>query len=570
MIAMLVRKLPAELRRTVYDGLPQHKKDAFRRFVVRQGRLRLAGRAILRWCFAGTHPQLVRDHPAAIVRVTSRRVILAEPATSIDGSIATLDNLDLVVRVCEKAGADHFVITTPGVTRTQVAIPASAMPDVLRELRAAASGSLVHLTYGGRDRRPHRLAATSERRLRRGTQWCFFTPVSVGRTGFLFDDMYGCQLEAWSEDPAGQLGAPTFNPYADFVPPSERQVATCQVFGREYRTLRAFSLPRVGDVNFPIDVVYTWVDGTDPDWLERKSEAHAAVGLGQLHEQASNPSRYLSRDELRYSLRSLETFAPWVRHIYLVTDRQVPPWLVTDHPRLTIVDHTEIFGTAGRLPTFNSHAIETRLHYIEGLSEHYLYVNDDVFFGRPVAPTLFFHANGLSKFFLSKAKVDLGEPIAADPPVMTAGKNNRDLILRDFGQLITQKLKHTPIPQQRSVLLDLEKQYAEQIADTSRHQFRDPRDLSVASALHHWYAFCTGRAVAGAIRYEYANLADRATPLRLRQLLRQRTLDTFCLNDTHSEEPDIPGQLEMMTEFLRAYFPLRSSFEKDDDTAPDA
>ena len=130
-----------------------------------------------------------------------------------------------------------------------------------------------------------------------------------------------------------------------------------------------------------------------------------------LHALAANESRFASRDELRYSLRSLDMYADWVRHVYLVTDDQVPVWLDTDATRGSPwSSHRELFGDRGRLPTFNSHAIESQLHHIQGLAEQYLYLNDDVFFGRPLSPSLFFHGNGLAIFFLSGAKIGLGDP----------------------------------------------------------------------------------------------------------------------------------------------------------------
>ncbi len=116
---------------------------------------------------------------------------------------------------------------------------------------------------------------------------------------------------------------------------------------------------------------------------------------------------------------------PWVRHVYVVTDRQVPPWLNVEHPQLTVVDHREIFRDPSVLPVFNSHAIESQLHHIPGLSEHYLYLNDDFFFGRPVQPELFFHANGIAKFFLSAVVLDVDPPSRRDLPVLSAAKQNR-------------------------------------------------------------------------------------------------------------------------------------------------
>ena len=38
------------------------------------------------------------------------------------------------------------------------------------------------------------------------------------------------------------------------------------------------------------------------------------------------------------------------------------------------------------LPTHNSHAVESQLHHIPGIAEHFLYSNDDMFFGRPLQP----------------------------------------------------------------------------------------------------------------------------------------------------------------------------------------
>ena len=48
----------------------------------------------------------------------------------------------------------------------------------------------------------------------------------------------------------------------------------------------------------------------------------AAQDAAQIHVE-SEDSRFRDNDELRYSLRSLEQHAPWLRHIYIVTNGQV-------------------------------------------------------------------------------------------------------------------------------------------------------------------------------------------------------------------------------------------------------
>src|SRR5690606_22555529 len=80
---------------------------------------------------------------------------------------------------------------------------------------------------------------------------------------------------------------------------------------------------RLDKVRFPIDVVYTWVDGNDRAWNEKRLARAAEQGIN-LHRVANSQARYINRDELCYSLRSLYYYAPWIRNIYLVTDDQVP------------------------------------------------------------------------------------------------------------------------------------------------------------------------------------------------------------------------------------------------------
>ncbi|PVD33947.1 hypothetical protein C0Q70_05209 [Pomacea canaliculata] len=112
-------------------------------------------------------------------------------------------------------------------------------------------------------------------------------------------------------------------------------------------------------------------------------------------------SRFEDNEELRYSLRSIEKFAPWIRHVFVVTNGQIPYWLNLDCPRISIVTHEEIFPNKSHLPTFSSPAIESHLHRIPGLSDKFLYLNDDVMFGTEVWPEDFFsHATG-QKLYLT-------------------------------------------------------------------------------------------------------------------------------------------------------------------------
>jgi hypothetical protein len=69
-----------------------------------------------------------------------------------------------------------------------------------------------------------------------------------------------------------------------------------------------------------IDAVYTWVDGSDPNWIADRRGAAARLG-SEISEYTDNglaESRFHSRDELKYSLRSLERHAPFIRQVHLI------------------------------------------------------------------------------------------------------------------------------------------------------------------------------------------------------------------------------------------------------------
>uniref|UniRef100_A0A7N6BFM0 N-acetylglucosamine-1-phosphotransferase subunits alpha/beta n=1 Tax=Anabas testudineus TaxID=64144 RepID=A0A7N6BFM0_ANATE len=125
-----------------------------------------------------------------------------------------------------------------------------------------------------------------------------------------------------------------------------------------------------------------------------------AISQSKQDEDVS-ASRFEDNEELRYSLRSVEKHAPWVRHIFIVTNGQIPSWLNLDNPRVTVVTHQDIFQNHSHLPTFSSPAIETHIHRIPGLSQKFIYLNDDVMFGKEVWPDDFYSHSKGQKVYLT-------------------------------------------------------------------------------------------------------------------------------------------------------------------------
>ncbi|MFT8427922.1 stealth family protein [Leuconostoc mesenteroides] len=144
------------------------------------------------------------------------------------------------------------------------------------------------------------------------------------------------------------------------------------------------------DLTFPIDFVVLWVDDTDEKWQQEKQQYR------ELENDDKSISRFRDTGLFKYWFRSVEKYAPWVHHIFLVTNGQVPDFLNTEHEKITLVNHKTIMPVDA-LPTFNSSAIELTINNIPNLSEHFVEFNDDMFLNRPVKPTDFFNVNGVPK-----------------------------------------------------------------------------------------------------------------------------------------------------------------------------
>lgn len=554
----LRRRLSPELRSALARRLVQGGVIA--RAVDRgvTGTTRLRNRALL---VAGDHAVVRREGGAVLARV--------HPAVS--PTLVRRETLDYVLATLAGAGIPTFCVRGFNEQISAVAVPAArrqAVADAFAAACATTPGYVARL-LGGQPEQLRLASRPAARRRAFGGGVVRFVRFFADPTGALvLGPDNGCDIEFWSEVD-GELIAPRPNRVADNVAVAGETVpAPESVFVRTVQPNDTRTLPTrpellgelVDDITFPIDVVYTWVDGSDPAWRARRDRA-LGVHAADLNAHAANESRYISRDELRYSLRSLDQFAPWVNHIWLVTDDQVPRWLDSAHERITVVSHRELFAGRGTLPTFNSHAIESQLHHIDGLAEHFIYFNDDVLIGCPVRPHAFFNPNGVTKFFPSTAKIDPAPASVVDAPVTAAGKNNRRLVLKEFGRRVTYKMKHCPHALRRSVLAEVEGRFEAELEATAHHQFRHPEDISLVSSLYHYYAHITGRAVVGDLRYMYTNLADRDTPGRLRLMLARRDFDVLCLNDTDSDPSAVQRQQRMLDEFLTSYYPVPAPWE---------
>lgn len=313
----------------------------------------------------------------------------------------------------------------------------------------------------------------------------------------------------------------------------------------------------------PIDIVYTWVDSSDPKWCAAR--AAWTKKQDKWLDSSGNEERFLDRNELRYSLRSVWLYAPFVRRIFIVTAGHRPAWLRSDDDRIVVVSHDEIFPDPSDLPTFNSHAIEACLHRISDLSEHFIYFNDDVFLGREVTVETFYTRGGLIKSRLSpRALTALSEPGPFAIPTDWASYNATRLMRRDFGLSFERKMAHVPMPLKRSLLWELEERYSEEFAATRAARFRAASDLSVPSMFAHYYAIATGKAVEWSVNeaeYAYADSGRSDFESRL-EAIAHREPTFFCLNVTRHSDIELDRQRELLHSYLGDRYPIPSPFEQ--------
>lgn len=315
----------------------------------------------------------------------------------------------------------------------------------------------------------------------------------------------------------------------------------------------------------PIDVVYTWVDGADPSWKkQRKYFVEKTEGISR---SATKASRFRNHDELRYSLRSIEAFAPFVRHIYIVTSGQKPKWLV-DHPKITVVTHNEIFAKKDCLPTFNSIAIEANLHHIKGLADRYIYFNDDVFLGKHVTRHDFYAPGRKIKVFSSGRRIFRGNKKAQRHLWEVPYQNMANYMMKELAADNRPPKKkfffyhsHTPFPMFKRIAQTAERRFHYMFRKASSHKFRMNSDVTITNGLIPHYAVYINEAEV--VAADSVTVSFKANPKSdqegLRTILKTRPM-FFCIQDSAAKTDK--ASEKRLKRFLQTYFPKKAPWEK--------
>ncbi|OHS96171.1 Capsular polysaccharide phosphotransferase fcs1 [Tritrichomonas foetus] len=320
--------------------------------------------------------------------------------------------------------------------------------------------------------------------------------------------------------------------------------------------------------DFPVDIVYTWVNGSEKEWSDRKNkiERKDRVRVSRSTEK----SRYIDIGELMFNLRGIEKNIPWFRRIFIITDNQIPNWIRLDHPNLTFVNHTDIIPQEF-LPVYNSNNIEFHMHNIPGLSEHFIYLNDDVFIARPLNKTDFFTENGIpiipvceydwiafrneTEKYLDRKSLrnDMGSV-----QYRLTSARSFEVYYTKFRKAVNYRSIHGYMTFTKTLMKYMWDNFPMEIGEVEKHKFRDYTDVNIPSLS----IFCgIGSGLAVPILNDNINHL-----LSLDSMFQVKLIDfnytnyrSFCLN---SGERTTNHVRKAAKAFLNNYMPNKSSFEK--------
>ena len=327
-----------------------------------------------------------------------------------------------------------------------------------------------------------------------------------------------------------------------------------------------------------IDIVIPWVDGSDPEW-QSEFKKYSAQATGR---DDNSEIRYRDWDNLQYLFRGIEKFTPWVRKVHLVTSGQKPKWLNMNAPKLNFVRH-EDFIPKEWLPTFSVRPIELNLHRIEGLSEQFIYFNDDYFLLRPVKSERFFH-NGLPCDMAILDTLPMGGPrghmIMNDVNLVNRhfnknkvlktqtlkwlnpkydGQLMRTLALMSFSVFPGFRNHHMPQAYLKSTFREVWEAEEQLLREVSSHRFRDITDVN--QYVFRYWQLMSGKfhpvnIVNDSVRYAISD--DKID--KLTETIRNQKRDILVTYDT-----DQISDFEVLEKKINSAFdsilPEKSSFE---------
>lgn len=327
-----------------------------------------------------------------------------------------------------------------------------------------------------------------------------------------------------------------------------------------------------------IDFVLTWVDGSDPTWQAERAKYDTSSPSG------NQAVHYRDWGTLKYWFRSVEKYASWVNRIHFVTCGQTPEWMNIDHPKLNLVNHSD-YMPVKYLPTFSANPIELNFHRINGLSEQFVYFNDDTFISAPVEEKDFFK-DGLpcdSAAFSALIPSVKGEVITHilfnDLLLINANFSKRSSLRGNYrkwfslkyGKDVIKNLYYLPIGKftgfvnphlpnafLKSTYEEVWQSEGEYLDKICQNRFRSNNDVN--QYLMRYWQLAKGRFAPRSPKIGCCYTVGEDNQ-RIEDELKRGQMKLICIND-NSKMDDIEEQEKWLCNLFETIFPEKSQFER--------
>lgn len=296
-----------------------------------------------------------------------------------------------------------------------------------------------------------------------------------------------------------------------------------------------------------VDLVVPYVDSSDPNWQRLFNMYSPKKYLPAV----DGENRFRGNDELfKYFFRGIEANFPWIGKIHLLVqnESQVPDWI--DQRHVHVVCHRDFIPTEF-LPTFNSCTIEMFLWNIPGLSEKFLYANDDFFALRPTQVYDWFGPDGKVKF---SCRYDY--KVRPNELYYNQMMSNVQVINPDMKD-VAFRIYHIFRPYHKSRVRDCFFKYENKIkANITR--FREKKNNNCY--IFNYYDYINGYQENCKLTHEYCSLSH---PDECIQIIDSKCFDTIVINDDLITVPENIYRA-VLSSLARDYYRL-SKYEKGSD-----
>ncbi|KAN0003196.1 hypothetical protein ACTFIZ_009352 [Dictyostelium cf. discoideum] len=350
-----------------------------------------------------------------------------------------------------------------------------------------------------------------------------------------------------------------------------------------------------------IDLIYTWVNGSDPKHIEsriyyhnleqiqkkekfkkfrqerliqkQKKEEEEEEEEEEVEEEESQ--RFRDYGSLKYSLRSVRKYAPWINNIFIITANQIPSWFnQSNSDNVKFIFHEQFYKNKKDLPTYNSNSIESNFWNLpKQVSNCFLYSNDDLFFREKVEVDDFFDNEYYHNLFETNDIVSSWTPNISKKDVWTQTLVNTNRVLdrvwNSTGSSPRFNAQHGIQVFNKEIWSIISFDLKNELSITSNNKFRNSNDIQIPFVYNQFVKRYSRKFKNMKLNNQYFALTNENYKEALNIVIKnQEHYKTICLNDLFQFETFPNSQNDLnnhiindISNFFESLFPLPSPYE---------